>query len=344
MKASIRRIIIISIFMLLAFCVKSFAASSFEFKFQEGVKVQLDQTFEIPVIIDNIDIEGVEKKLTYFSGTVNYNDTVFEFLECEDLYDQGIVVNYNSETQKISTTIDVSNWNGTNTDNLIMVGKMKFKVKPNSTPGKYDFCISDIEASNGENSVQATYKVVEVEVKGNEEPAVAPYVDDSTDKANKLVESDDGTSKKAILKIEVSQDGKKITITPDEENGSKISSITYKNTKLKKEEGKFVLATDPNMAYELFIYGADGKFLGNQYVTTVVQKENNNDAKETDKTKADGSKADGSKEDGSKEINNDNVKKSPQTGDYIIIAVGTLIIMLSIIVLTRTTVKNKKNA
>ena len=47
-------------------------------------------------------------------------------------------------------------------------------------------------------------------------------------------------------------------------------------------------------------------------------------------------------EDGSKEINNDNVKKSPQTGDYIIIAVGTLIIMLSIIVLTRTTVKNKK--
>ena len=365
MKKTYIKIIILSIVFMFMACINSFAESSFRFMFENGKSVNPGEIVEVPIIIDRINIDGAEKKIYSFSGVIEYNTDIFElvpYVEQDgenylkvntELKDYGIDVVFDSESQKIKTSIDAGYFFGRTggdsinyLNNYIEVGTMKFKAKENATKGEYSLFIKDIEASNGEFIIKTTSDYAVLYINGEEESDDA-VAENETDKSasNKIVNNN---NKKVVLKVEVSEDGKKITITPDEVNGEKIQVIKYKNNELKKENGKFIFNSEPNMIYEFFIYGVDGECLGNEFVKTIIES-SKDDGKKSDESKDENSdnekdknneENNNQKEDSNKNSNS-NEKKSPQTGDYLYIVIAILVLCIYGFVIVYTIKKSK---
>ena len=353
MKKIIAKITFISIILVLLFSLKSFAESTFRFKIPDNVKLDAGEVTEIPIYIDSVNIEGVEKKILDFYGTLKYDKNVFELIPYQtgnnnsvvkindELQNYGMEIIYNAETGKISTSLnldftrnminkkeqnkgdEVNFLNG-----YIEIGTVKVKAKENAKPGDYEFTIADAQANNGEFEVEIGNPDTTIHINEPQKNAEINPIDNSSDEINHNDKTTEETSKKAILKIEVSKDGKKIIITPDVENGALISAITYNSRKLEYKDGSFVFDSEPNSVYEFFIYGADGSCLGNEFVKTIIKEEN----------KQEGSK----QEDNKKEETpaKENEKKSPQTADKISIAIAILSLMLIAIIAT-TIIKKK---
>lgn len=355
MKRIIRKIIILSIFIIFAISLKSFAQSGFRFYIKEGVKVDPGETVEIPIIIDSINIEGIEKKIISFNGTLEYDKDVFELVPYQDgneqyiiklnpeLNDYGIQVLYHQDTGIISTTLDsertgeftnrMQNTGNTNIEflnNYLEIGTVKIKAKEAASAGDYSVTITNIEGNNTEFNIYSSENYTKVhinEIKSDD--TNKQDTNENSDKSNKGIIDNSKTVKKAILKIEVSKDGKKITITPDEEKGAKILTILYKGKELIKEDGKFIFESEPNDVYEFFVYAEDGTCLGNEFVTTIVnEEEGTNDETEKEDTTKNEEKEDG--------------KKSPQTGDMVFVIVGILISVVLTLVFVE--VKNRRKS
>lgn len=323
MKKIITKIVLVSIFLIFAISLKSFAESTLRFYVKDGVKVDSGETVEVPIIIDGIDIQGIEKKIFSFSGTLNYDETVFELVPYQDgekssiikinpeLEDYGIKLKYNDTDRVITTSLDydyinemVASKNDESIDvkylyNYVQIGTIKVKAKDGAKPGDYLVTISNISANNGEFDILGYNNETKIHINEIPQKIVNDINDDNDESVNKQTIETTDKLKKPNLNIEVSKDGKQIIITPDEEKGAIVNAITYRGKELEKKDGKFIFSSEPNNAYEFFIYGADGVCYGNEIVTTIVDV-NEEDENTTEENKTE-----------------ENIKKSPQTGDYI---------------------------
>lgn len=323
MKKIITKIVLVSIFLIFAISLKSFAESTLRFYVKDGVKVDSGETVEVPIIIDGIDIQGIEKKIFSFSGTLNYDETVFELVPYQEgektsiikinpeLEDYGINLKYSDTDRVITTSLDydyinemVASKNDESIDvkylyNYVQIGTIKVKAKDGAKPGDYLVTISNISANNGEFDILGYNNETKIHINEIPQKIVNDINDDNDESVNKQTIETTDKLKKPILNIEVSKDGKQIIITPDEEKGAIVNAITYKGKELEKKDGKFIFSSEPNNAYEFFIYGADGVCYGNEIVTTIVDV-NEEDENTTEENKTE-----------------ENIKKSPQTGDYI---------------------------
>ena len=371
MKKTLLRIVFLTIILLLSIYLKSFAQGTFNFYAKEGLKVKPGETIEVPLYLDGIKLDGVEKNLLSFSGTIEYDINAFELIPYEDgsivkvnedvtSYEyevrvgtqsmkktiKSMDIKYNASTKRITASITddavdliVKNENSgaSNTyenfmdlyiNKVIQVGTIQIKAKDNAESGNYVCKITDLKAENGEFEVESVEKETQIYIIPKDTGTKNTIEEDASNEERDVIINKEA-SKKAILKIEVSKDGKKITITPDEVNGAEISAITNKNKELDWDGEKFVFDSEPNMIYEFFIYGADGSCLGNEFVKTIIKEEDNK--QEENKQEENKKEETPAKE---------NEKKSPQTGDKIYIAVAILSLML-IAVIATTIIKKK---
>ena len=328
-KKLIIKTLVISIILIFTISLQSFAESSFRLKFQDGTKLKAGETIEIPIIVDNINIEGVEKKIFTFSGKVEFDEETFElvpyeidgeekfFKPSEELADYGLLVRYDEETKQIVTSLEKEYIDKVNAgtveennmkflNNLLVIGTMKFKAKEDAKVGSYQVYISNVEANNSEFTIKPTMEFTQIniyeEAKEEQEKPEA-----GKDQSKYETNNNKNGSKKAILTIEVSEDGKSITLAPDEVNGAIVKTIKYKNTELAKENGVFVFESEPNNVYEFLVYGLNEGYLGNEFVSTKIKAKEDNSKKEENK---------GDKKE----------EKSPQTGDIVYLAGAMLII------------------
>lgn len=340
MEKRISKIIILTIIFIAALfmvSIKSYASGSFKLYFPGDLKAEPGETIEVPLYLDSVNIEGVEKKMISFRGTVDFDSTAFELVPYtagdassvlsinDGLERYGLDVSYNADNNHVNGLLEPSALRTvTNTENgteyeydfvneLIEVGKVKVKVKSGIEGGDYRFTISDAEGVSGEFEVVGinTNSTIHVALSntGNKNEIAD---ESSANRPETQLNSDTRTPK---LTIEVSKDGKRITITPDEVNGAVIEAIKYKNTVLAKENGSFIFDSEPNKLYEFFIYGLGGKCFGNEYVTTVVNEEAKTEENKDSK----------------------NETKSPQTGDYIAYTVAALqVAVLAVCVIEMT--------
>lgn len=307
-KKIIIRTLVISIILIFAISLHSFAESSFRLKFKDDNKIKAGETIEIPIIVDNINIEGVEKKIFTFSGKVEFDEETKQILTSLD----------KEYLDKVNAgTVEENNMKFLN--NLLVLGTMKFKAKEDAKVGSYQVYISDVKANNSEFTIKPTMELTQINIyedeeKEDEKPEVGK------DQSKYETNNNKNGSKKAILTIEVSEDGKNITLAPDEVNGAVVKKIKYKNTELAKENGVFVFESEPNNVYEFLIYGLNEGYLGNEFVSTKLAKEDNNKRDENNGKK--------------------NEEKSPQTGDTFYFVSATLII--AVIGLGASVIKKNK--
>jgi hypothetical protein len=193
-------------------------------------------------------------------------------------------------------------------NNMLTLGTMRFKAKEDAEVGDYPLFISNVEANNSEFTIKGYEESTQVTIyKDEKEQEEAP--EQGKDESNYNIVNKGANSKKAVLTVEVSKDGKSITIAPDEVNGAVIKAITYNDKELSKENGVFVFESEPNKIYKFLVYGLNEGYLGNKYVSTAVEiKEESNEDKNEESNKS------------------KNEEKSPQTGDTFYFVSATLII------------------
>ena len=345
MKKTLYRIVFLTILLLFTIYLKSFAQGSFDFYVKEGLKVKPGETIEVPLYLDGIKLDGVEKNLLAFYGTIQLDEKVFEIVPYADnsivkfsseLTQYGIEAKYTASSKQITALIDYNHIESmTNSEiqnsnaymnqylnKAIQVGTIQVKAKESAEGGNYTCKITNLNAENGEFEITAVDKQTQIYILPND-TGDKNLIEEDINEEERDVITNKEASKKAMLKIEVSKDGKKITITPDEVNGAEISSVTYKNEELDWDGEKFVFDSEPNMIYEFFIYGADGSCLGNEFVKTIIKEEEKQEDNKKEETPV-----------------KENEKKSPQTGDKIYIAVAILSLML-IAVIATTIIKKK---
>lgn len=341
MEKRISKIIVLTIIFIAALfmvSIKSYASGSFKLYFQDHLEADPGETLEVPIFLDSVNIEGVEKKMISFRGTIDIDESAFELIPytegdnssivnvSSNLETYGLEVSYNPENKHINGLLERSALSSvTNTENgteyeyefvneLIQIGTVKVRVKDDIEGGNYKFKISECEGVSGEFEITgiSTDTTIAVELKNTGEKNEITE-ESNANRPETQLNSDTRTPK---LTIDVSKDGKRITITPDEVNGAVIEAIKYKNTVLARENGSFVFDSEPNRLYEFFIFGVGGKCFGNEYVTTVVNEEEKTEENKDSK----------------------NETKSPQTGDYIAYTVAALqvaILAICVIEMTR---------
>lgn len=317
MKKTIFKIIILAVLLEVLMRVSVYASSSFRLKFEDGKQVDAGDVVEIPVIIDQVLMDGVQKGVLAFKGTVDYDSDVLDLVAFdsgeyfqidEDIrryasasYEEGSkLLFYNLNTNYINDIKDSLN-------EYTVLGKMKFRANEDAETGNYEITIKDIQVTNDEVSTEGYSETTLLHINGAEqENPVIPDDDDLDSGAKRIVNERDEKDQK--LAIEVNEDGTLMLITVDQVNGAKVAYIVVDGKKLDKKDNKFAMVTEPNKTYLLYLYDENGNYIGKEYVNTFIEDKSSdeNDEKE-------------------KEQKNENQKR-PKTGDMIMLSVATLII------------------
>lgn len=342
MKKTVLKVLMVMLIISSFFSCKADEQTNFEIKFKEPDPCNMGDTIEIPLYIDKVNIPGELRGVLSFECDVTYDDTVMELLPYEkeengqikqvyidanqDLLDYSTQIFFNKETNKLVFSLSTSYFQNVanSLTELTEIGKMKFRIKDGVSTGEYELITSGVTAGiiNGDG-----YTTV-ISVKGIDDEAVhmEPEIDPSTESDAAIVRLRSNGIEVAVS-ISVSANGKKITIVPDEVNGSEIAYIVINDTRIDKKDGMFVFDCEPNSEYTINFYGIDGTFIANKFVTTYVDEESNGKSEELPK----------------EEKTEENKKFTLKTGDYVIIAVGTVIAAGIIIALTVLKKKSDNN-
>lgn len=325
----ISKILILFIITELIVTVKAHAETSFILSFKPDAVCNMGETVEVPILLHDIDIEG--SGLIALSCKIEYADEL-ELVEIDDgeyfrlneeLESYASRVEFNPDTKILSFSLSSNYFLNVSSSfsDYVEFGTMKFKADDNIYSGYYEVSITNIEIGN--ITIDNTYSSILVnglERRDHED------VNNSVNKESSLETIRQSSEKEVILDIDVSSDGKKITITADEDNGVPVGYIVVDGQRIDLKDGKFVIETEPNSEYEVYVYDTNGNYLTKKYITTYIEQNNNNNNKENKEEKESSSKEE---------------KKVLKTGDYVLIAAGVLGICLVIIVIV--VIIKKKN-
>ncbi len=388
MRKSILKIVLLIIIMLLGLlATNSFAASTLKVGFQQGYSARAGETIEIPIILSDVNMDGIQKGIIDFTCNVNIDDA-FELVKEGDSYvkvnqefSNYIELRFNKNSKKLIFNVlsQFFTEKGSSLKSYVKVGTMKIKVKEDTVPGEYYISIQNVIGENGEQAIYGTgvsTKVRVVAPKETNETQVTTI--QSTNGETKTFAT--GNEKGAKLDIQKSEDGSIVTITPDEVNGAIIGRLLVNGKEVVKSNGKYIVRTEFGDTLDIVVYGIDGTYLSsinymvindtvytNDFDTNNEQNgngqgnqnqgQNNNNQGATDGTNKDGNK--GTSNGGLTPESNQNGSKTTggttngsnedagiimptKTGDYIIIAIGTLLVAIFALFIVKT-IKNMKN-
>ncbi len=367
MKKRITVLLVAILFFIIVLAVNCYADSSCKIRFEDKRVATVGETIEIPVSISTINMEGIEKNVAYVNCKIECDENAFEFVAFDDgtymkanegLDEYGMTILYDNETKTISTAVNGDYLSRTNKESSTAyknLGTFRVKVKSDVVPGNYELRITNIVVSNGDEFIDVADQITTVKVNGEEENVEQEtYTTDSEIEVN---EQEPEAQKEANLKIEVLDKGTKVKITPDEVNGAEIGYIMLNGKKLEKEGNSYVFSSEANNVYIIYVYGKSGYCLKNFYISTDVDEEGNptkdeeNNPSDDKNSQENQSENNDKKNNEAEEVNNDSkgkndeekdnsttndvkqqekTTKSPQTGDFIITAVGVLYMAVSL--------------
>lgn len=330
-KKILLKIILILIFIFMFSNIKTYATNSFRVMFQDGMSVKSGETIKIPLTLDKVSFDGVQKGVIGFSCNINYDEDVFEYIEfsennlkyenivgekvelvdmweCKYDEDNKSIVFYLGE-EYLTYCLDSLN-------DYSIIGYFTFKVKDNTKSGEYILSVDNIKGGNEDISVSGTGAQSKVIVDGMDE-----NIQNKEDIINTKYEKQDNTitqnEKPIKIQIKQSKSGKKVLIIPDEENGIQIGKVIVDNEKLTKIDGVYSFASKVGVPYEIKFFDIYGELLCTR---TIITNSTSNDEVTTIDTEI----KEKNKIDYAEEQGNNNENKSPQTGDFVYIAVGIL--------------------
>lgn len=304
---------------------------------EDSYSAKIGETFEAPLIITNIGVNDAEGGLTSVTCKIQYDDSIFE-LVTDSSYQSNLSFDKNS---KIVTVNNV---------NSMMERKelttFSFKVKDGAQTGDYYLTVTEVVGQNGDSEVYGTDFSTAVHVDGigdNDEKEEYENAVEGTETVN--VEVDE---KEAILDIKQNEEGTLLTIVPDESNGEGIGRIVINGSIVARRDGKYTFETNPGETYTIYAYSKNGNFLLSKVITmnykneqtepagesdnTNDDKKENEDANVTENTENEANKADNNTVDNEVEPNETDANKSsyangtrsPQTGDFMYVAIGII--------------------
>lgn len=371
-KTCIKIMLLVVLFELLASTLVMGSSSSFRISLQSGNSVKQGEIIEIPIILDNVTFDGIQKGIIAFSGKIGFDENSFEMVPYEDnkyikvseeLTNKEIGYTYldiefNIESKKFAMNLNVSYFNevGGYLDGYTKIGTIKLKAKENIQPGEYGLSITEVTGGNNEMTVNVSSSLSTVNVIGE-----LVVENDNPENEEILGETKELIIGGKTVKIKILQnkEGTELIIVPDEVDGVEIGKVVIGEDELKEENGKYAYSVKPGQKYTINFYGINGDFLASKDVTTSVYNETNDDnlddevngdnnvgdntQDKDDTNKDDGNKDDGNKDDGNKDDTNkdeqkptDNKKpdqsKPVQTGDSVYLTIGVLTIALIIII------------
>lgn len=363
MKKVLFKLFVIVIFIQACIVTNVFAADSFRVKFQEELSVKAGETIEIPIIMDNIDFNGIQKGVIAFSCKLNYDNTVFELVEYDDnntfkinedieLYVQ---YNYINESNKLVLEFSESyfdEFGGKYVDSALEIGKIKIKAKEDILSGAYSLSITEVEGGNTDTVINVSDYESKLYVIGTE------IVEQTKeDENNAIGQTVNGTqeNKKIVVSITQNDEGTELYVKPDSEEGIEISKIVVENNEVTLKDGVYTAKVVPGGIYKIHLYDKNGGFIGTQIVkiagevvelentgTPVVDDENkeednnaNNNVNNNTNNNVNNNENNNVNNNGNNNVNNNvnnnannDKNESVQTGDIVIIPVCILLILV----------------
>lgn len=360
MKKVLFKLFVIVIFIQACIVTNVFAADSFRVKFQEELSVKAGETIEIPIIMDNIDFNGIQKGVIAFSCKLNYDNTVFELVEYDDnntfkinedieLYVQ---YNYTNESNKLVVQFSNSYFNefgGKYVDSALEIGKIKIKAKEDILSGAYSLSITEVEGGNTDTIINVSDYESKLYVIGTE-----IIEQTKEDENNAIGQTVNGTqeNKKIVVSITQNDEGTELYVKPDSEEGIEISKIVVENNEVTLKDGVYTAKVVPGGIYKIHLYDKNGGFIGTQIVkiagevvelintgTPVVDDGSTDDETDKETGKDENKDTSDKNEETSKDTNNDKTDdtnkdndtgrvEGVQTGDVVIIPVCIVMILV----------------
>lgn len=345
MKNRLLKIIIFVLIFIACSTLKSSADQNFRVRFKDGMSVKNGDTLEIPLLIDDIkldEIQGVQDGIIEFSCNIKYDEDVFTL---DDFYENKIkyqnytlgTASYYNESKKLVFRMDEYYLKEVQSSNINIaeVGTFVFNVNEDAKKGEYEVETLNVYGGNDEKtSVSGNGMITKVYIDGI---AKEKIINDETEPSEESgFKEINGKEKGINIKINPNSDGTKVTVSVDKNNSIDIGYLIVNDKKIgPNNNGIFEFDTEPNTTYNVNVYDVNGRFLCNDYVVTLVDDINNG----TNSSGKENENIDNNKDDNEhgKDQNNDsnkepqeNEKSSPQTGDYVYIAVAILAILTCI--------------
>lgn len=315
---------------------------NFRVHFEEGLSVNDGESIEVPIILDNIDVNGVQKGIVALNFKFEYDNTVFElekfdndsyFMLDEELDTKLSGARFNEEVFKVVLQFDTQEYITERT----VLGKIKIKAKEGVLSGNYELSITELEGGNEDSNIEVGSYITKLYVNGDnliEEEVNQEYNDKLVGTTVKLESIE---QKELKVSIEQNEDGSEIRIIPDNVNGAEVGKVLIQNDEVENKDGVFVAKIEQGKIYEVYFYGVDGNYLGMEIVKTSdnTVKEDEDNLPENDKDNVLEDDKDNipeeDKDNTSEEKPNNQDKEdtnSVQTGDNIYIIINILMLMV----------------
>lgn len=298
MKKVLLKLFCLVILIGLIYPIYSHAETTFNVLFKEGLECNINDTVEVPMYIHAIDIEG--SGILAFECTIDYDTDAFEMVSIGDNYfepnstlkNNGVSYRYNNDSKILSLSLSQAYFDyvASSMSEYTEIGKIKLKAKDETLTGDYYVGLEGITIGN--DSIDSNYTKIHV----NGIDSTNEEVDNTIERESSVLIKRFGEEREPILDININQEGTVIVLIPDEVNGIPVGYLMVDGKKIEKQDGKFVILSEPNKEYEIYVYGENGQYLTKKLVTTYID----DIAKSNEQQKTE--------------------KKSLKTGDYITIA------------------------
>lgn len=222
-----RKVFIISMILCITiFMIKTNVyASSFELNSdKEKVIAKEGETIEINLSIENIDMN--EQGINTVEGFIKYDEDIVDTIELVDKNSWKITYNTEKENNLYGKFLSIKQVDGIK--NVEEFVTLKIKLKDNIEKESGKITIKDITSNDGENLINVGEKVINIEIKKEENPPT----DEKDDENSKDKDKEKETEKEDKNDTDKEKDN---TIDNNEKNSSEENKKTDKSTSNDKE-------------------------------------------------------------------------------------------------------------
>ncbi len=368
MGKRIRQLVMIIIIMIMALIpIKASAYNFFKLTFKEGYNVKTGDIFKLPIVISEVNIDSNEQGIVDFVCTLTFEDSVFDmmssdedFIKLNDELAPYADITFNPTSKRLVFKINPSASEEAikALKNNTEIATIKLRAKTTVTSGDYTVGIENVIGEDGKRQIvgnggTTTITVQNISTRATENHATTQ--EGETEVINNM-------SKEAKLTINANKEGTQVTITPDEVNGAVIEKVLVDGTEITRANGGYTFSTVNGKTYSIVAFGKDGQMLYSEKYTV------NKDKTDTDTNPVIDPSKDQNKGTNTNQgitptnnagIGNNNGKQystvtsdtkaeivnngnALKTGDYIVIAMGILLVAVITLVVVRSIKKIKE--
>lgn len=299
MKRKIAQLgIIVLLIQLLNFSVAyaSSSQSSFTVRFGNELNVKSGENVNVPIIIDSVNIANtVQRGIVAFNCKFKFYDDTLEMLGTtsgstteyfhanENISAAINKCYFTKETNALLIELDVSRLGDGRQyiDSYTELGYITLHAAENAKDGFYPVSIVDVEGGNDEQSVRPKGSTSYIHVDGIKEQ-LAQRADNMINEATRGTTTNLNRNE-LMVSFNESDDGTKLFIHVDEQNGAKVASAAIDGNALEKKGDYFEANVEPGKAYAVSFYDENGNTVGIKWVN-IENRETINDGNTTNDT------------------------------------------------------------